>query len=272
MSDPTWQILVTTIPHRHDKLLSLLEYLDAQMQPGVSVLLCRDEHLDGYRPGLQALMDAATAEYVSALADDDSYSPNAISRIMAALETHPDYVGFRNRIIENGVPRPPVIHSLAYYGWNGCVPSEGGYYRPWTQEQPFTLDLMYVNPVRREYAQRVRFRGLACDTQWADDLRELGIVNTEVFIDDEIYYYNRNLSDYISTPRGTFREDVIQPLPEYPWLTVVEHPGPDGQLPDGGGVHRLEPPALPAPGTRQLGEGPGHRRRAAGLLVRAGVR
>ena len=102
-----WQILITTIPHRHDKLCALLEYLDAQMRPGVGVLLCRDEHLAGYRPGLQALMDAATAEYVSAIADDDTYSPDAIPRITAALETRPDYVGFRVRLTENGVRRIP---------------------------------------------------------------------------------------------------------------------------------------------------------------------
>lgn len=243
-----WQILITTIPHRHDKLLGLLATLDAQMQPGVGVLLCRDEHMDGYRPGLQALMDAATAEYVSALADDDSYSPDAISRIMTSLKTRPDYVGFRNRIIENGVHKGPVIHSLAYYGWNGCVPSEEGFNHPWPPDG-FKLDLMYVNPVRRELVQQVRFRGLACDTQWADDIRALGIVKTEVFIDAEIYYYNRNLSDYISTPRGVFQEDVIQLLPSYPWLTVIEHPGPDERLSDGGGIYRLEPTSLSAPGT-----------------------
>ncbi len=225
MSDPTWQILITTIPHRHDKLLGLLAVLDAQMQPGVSVLLCRDEHMAGYRPGLQALMDAATAEYVSAIADDDSYCPDAVSRIMAALASNPDYVGFRVRIIQDGVHQGLVIHSLAYHGWNGCVPSEGGYYRQRPPDGSFRLDLMYVNPVRREHAQQVRFRGFACDVEWADDIRALGIVKTEVFIDDEIYYYNRNLSDYISTPRGTFREDIIQPLPSYPWLTVIEHPG-----------------------------------------------
>jgi hypothetical protein len=259
---PSWQILITTIPHRHDTLLSLLASLDAQMQPGASALLCRDEEMAGYRPNIQGLMDAATAEYVSAIADDDEYSPDAIPRIMAALASRPDYVGFRQRFTENGVLRYPVSNSLANYGWNGCVPSEGGYYRALPADG-FKLDLHYINPVRREYAQQVRFRGVACDTQWADDMRALGIVKTEVFIDAEIYYYNRNLADYISTPLGIFREDALQPLPSYSWLTVIEHPGPDGQLSDGSSISRLEPPALSASGTRQLGESSGYRRRTA---------
>ena len=105
MTDPLlWQLLITTIPHRHEKLCGLLETLDAQMRPGVGVLLARDTRLAGYRPALQALMDAATAEYVSAIADDDSVSPEFIPAITQALETRPDYVGFRVRYTENGHP------------------------------------------------------------------------------------------------------------------------------------------------------------------------
>ena len=73
----------------------------------------------------------------------------------------------------------------------------------------------------------MRFRGLACDTQWADDMRELGCVETEVFIDAEILWYQRDLSDYISTPRQPLPGELVRPLPSYPWLSVVEHPGAD---------------------------------------------
>lgn len=209
-----WQLLITTIPHRHDKLCGLLAALDAQMQPGVSALVCRDEHLDGYRPGIQALMDAATAEYVSAIADDDMVSPDFIPEVTGALARRPDYVGFRVRYTESGIRQKPVIHSLSCGGW-----SDGG--------PEYRRDLMYQNPVRREHAQRVRFRGLACDIEWADDLRALGVVETEVFIDDELFWYQRDLSDYISTPRQPWPGHLIRPLPSYPWLSVVEHPGAD---------------------------------------------
>ncbi len=205
---PSWQILVTTIPHRHDRLCRLLALLDSQMRPGVGVLLRQDNIRDGYRRNLQELMDAATAEYVSAIADDDSVSPDFIPRITEALESRPDYVGFRVRYTENGVRQKPVIHSLSCGGWQEHGPE-------------FRRDLMYQNPVRREHAQQVKFRGLACDTEWADDMRALGIVRTEVFIDDELFYYQRDLSDYIATPRQPLPENLIQPLPAYPWLTVL---------------------------------------------------
>ena len=124
-----WNILITTIPHRHDKLCGLLELIDSQMQPGVSVLVCRDEHLAGYRPGLQALMDAATAEYVSAIADDDLYARMLFPRSWPPWR--PARITWvSGRFTENGIRRYPVTNPLACYGWNGCVPSELGYSRP----------------------------------------------------------------------------------------------------------------------------------------------
>jgi Glycosyl transferase family 2 len=204
-----WQILITTIPQRHDRLAGLLAVLDTQMRPGVGVLLCRDRKLYGYRQAIQAAMDAATAEYVSAIADDDSVAPDFIPDITAALASRPDYVGFRVRYTEGGARMKPVIHSLSCGGWS----DDGPEYR---------RDLMYQNPVRREHAQRVRFRGLACDTEWADDLRALGVVRTEVFIDREIFYYQRDSRDNIHVRREPLPDELVRPLPSYPWLTAFE--------------------------------------------------
>ena len=71
-----YQLLIPTIPHRHAKLLNLLAVLDAQMQPGVSALLWRDNLEASYEQKLQGLLDDADADYVSVLQDDDSVSPD----------------------------------------------------------------------------------------------------------------------------------------------------------------------------------------------------
>jgi hypothetical protein len=207
----TWQILIPTIPHRHAKLGSLLATLDAQMRPGVSVLVFRDNLAVSYPAKMQALMDATYAEYVSTLSDDDSVAPDFIPRCLEAMSTRPDQVGFRVRYTEGGVLQLPVIHSLQCGGWheNGT-----GYYR----------DIMHFNPVRRELAQRVRFRGLVCDVEFAQDLRELGIIRTEVFIDDEILYYMRDNSDNFHSPRQPMAEEDIPPLPSFPWCEFINEP------------------------------------------------
>jgi hypothetical protein len=89
---------------------------------------------------------------------------------------------------------------------------------------------MYYNAVRRDLAQMVRFRGPFCDTEWADDLRALGCVKTEVFIDEELYYYRRDSSDNFHTSRVPMPEDEIPDLPStdtYPFVRYVpDHAGP----------------------------------------------
>jgi hypothetical protein len=201
----TWQILIPHIPHRHDKLLDLLDVLAAQMQPGVEVLIYTDNLDVSYTEKLQTLMDAATADYVSVLSNDDSVSPDFIPRVLEALEQWPDYVGFRVRYTEAGVRQAPVIHSLAC----GC----------WSDGDVLQRDLMYYNPIRRGLAQRVQFRGPFCDMEWADDLRKLGCVKTEVFIDDELHYYQRDPADNFHTAR----EPLPEPLPQIPDYPFVNH-------------------------------------------------
>lgn len=208
MTAPRWQILIATIPHRHLKLADLLQVLDAQMLPDVRVLVYRDNLEASYAGKLQALMDAATATYVSVLSDDDSVSPDFLPRVHTAMESDPDQIGFRVRYTEAGVRQQPVIHSLACGGWLD-TPAE------------LRRDIMYFNPMRRELAQLARFRGFGCDAEWADDLRALGCVKTEVLIDDEVFYYQRDSADNFHSPRQPLPPETILPLPVYPWLDVL---------------------------------------------------
>src|SRR5271170_3483144 len=111
------------------------------MLPGVRVVVWRDNLEHPYRDKLQGLMDAATADYVSTLADDDMVSPHFISAIIEAMMRFGnDYIGFRVRYTRDGILQQPVVHSLACGGWiDGAA--------------QLNRDLMYYNPIRRELAQ-----------------------------------------------------------------------------------------------------------------------
>jgi hypothetical protein len=200
-----WQILIPHIPHRHEKLIELLDTLYPQMRPNVEVIVYTDNLDVSYVEKLQTLYDAADAEYVSSLANDDSVSPDFIPRVCEALKQKPDYVGFRVRYTEDGQRQMPVIHSLKCGGW-------------FDTPDAYLRDMMYYNPIRRELAQQVKFRGPFCDREWADDLRALGCVKTEIFIDDEMLYYRRNSSDNFHTVREPVPADQVLELPEYPFV------------------------------------------------------
>lgn len=174
---PTWDILMCSIPHRDEMLTDLLNELGRQYQPGVNILVCRDNIDLEYGDKCQKLLEAATSEYVSFLDDDDWIEPDFVQVIRRALEQHPDYVGFNVDFTEDGVKQVPVVHSLQHNGW---VDNPEALYR----------DIVHFNPIRRDLALQSRWAGgCGADRHWADGLRNLGCVKTEVYIDRELHHY-----------------------------------------------------------------------------------
>jgi hypothetical protein len=179
--------------------------LAPQIVPGVGVRVFRDNLETEYGPKCQALLDSSGAEYVSFIDDDDLVVPDYVSTILAGLESRPDYVGFNVLYTENGEPQLPVTHSLAYPHW---ITGVDHLYR----------DIVHFNPIRRELAKQSAWTGgNAADGRWADGLRGLGIVRTQVFIDREMYLYRHVPEDTFEAPRVPLVEHP--PLPDYSFVT-----------------------------------------------------
>ena len=206
----TWDILICSIEHRTDMLDTLLAELGRQLQPGVGVRVYRDNLETVYGTKCQRLLESSAADYVSFLDDDDWIVDDFVPTVMRALGERPDYVGFKVRYTEDGVPQVPVFHSLQYHGW---INSAEALYR----------DIAHFNPIRRDLALQAQWEGGdGADRRWADGLRELGCVRTEVFIDRELHHYRHRMSD-------TFTASSVQaPLTDHPprpdhdfvtWLT-----------------------------------------------------
>jgi hypothetical protein len=213
----TWDILIPTIPHRHETLKALLTELDKQAIPGFGVRVMRD-NLE--RRGIasyakwQDLADSSQADYISYGGDDDWVAPDFVSRVMTALEEEqPDYVGFPVRFTQDGQEMPPVLHSLRYSGW---------------QDSPqMTRDIVHQNPMRRELSLLARWGSWGApdeDALWAAAVRATGRVQTEAWIDDPMYWYQRvtHRNFWATTASAEpFAPADIPPLPEYPWLTAL---------------------------------------------------
>lgn len=216
---PTWDVLIPTIPHRHESLCALLEEFNRQALPGFGVRILRDNLR---RRGIasyakwQDLADSSSADYISYAGDDDWVAPDFVIRVMEALEYRPDYVGFRVRFILSGREMPPVTHSLSCGNW--------------IEVPVMARDIVHQNPMRRELSTLARWgtwKRPEEDYLWAASLRATGKVKTEEWIDDEMYWYQA------SPARGFWVTSTLDPYPEplpelpsYPWLTVV----PDSTL------------------------------------------
>lgn len=217
---PSYDILITTIPHRHETLCELLACLDAQIEvappayylAGAGVLLYRDNLAVSYGAKIRVLLEASRAEYVSCVDDDDLLAPDGVRRVMAALRGRPDYVGFPVLWTRDGVPQARVEHSLRHGGWSG-------------EEGLLKRDISEKNPVRRELALLGTWEGgYEAEARWADSIRATGRVRTEAWLDEPVYFYRENTADTFRTARQPWPADRILPLPAYPWLTVLKTP------------------------------------------------
>lgn len=210
MDGPTWDVLIPTIPHRHDRLCRLLDEFRRQWQPGLGVRVLRD-NLE--RPNAEShskrgeLARSSSADYICDVDDDDWIAPDYVMSITQALASRPDYVGFRVNWTRDGEPYGMARHSLEYKGYG--------------QEDPlwWQRDITHLNPMRRELALLAEWTG-RIDEEWAAQLRDSGQVKTQVMIDRVMYHYRFETDDNFNTPRQPW-DHPMPPLPEYPWLTVL---------------------------------------------------
>jgi glycosyltransferase involved in cell wall biosynthesis len=160
-------------------LTQLLAELNRQYQPGLGVIIARDNCDMQYGDKCQKILDASEADYVSFLDDDDWIAEDFVSAIMEALEQRPDYVGFQVDYTEDGRKMMPVYHTLKYRGW---VDNPEALYR----------DIVHFNPIKRELANHGKWGGgCGADRHWADQVRDSGLVKTEVYIDRELHHYRK---------------------------------------------------------------------------------
>ena len=208
---PSWQILIPTIEHRHEKLRTLLDALAPQIVPGVGVLVYRDNLEDCLGTKRQRLLEASTADYVSFLDDDDEIVPNHVALICEALKERPDYVGWRLRVSFDGVEGKQAFHSLRYPAWSEDA---HGYYRHITHKNQIRRDLALL----ARYDTAVPWRGDE-DYHYCAALHETGAVKSEVFIDEVVETYRVNTKDGGATGREPLTEH--QPLLEYDFVRYI---------------------------------------------------
>ena len=212
---PTWQILITSIPHRHATLTELLADLDRQVDPDfvphVSVLLYRDNLAVPYGDKTRALLEASQAGYVSCVDDDDLLTEHAVARVYAALcsRPRPDYVGFPVKWTKDGEDRIAIEHSLRHAGWNDSP-------------EMLRRDLSEKNPMRRELALLGHWSGgYEAERRWAEGVRASGKCVTEAWVPEPVYWYRESSADTFQTARTPMAPADIPPLPAYRWLTVL---------------------------------------------------
>jgi len=199
-------ILIATVGERDKRFRRLVGTLAPQVgaYPGEIEVLCYWNNFE--RPIAeirQALIDEARGDYVCFIDDDDSVPDYYCDRIMNAIRTDPDYVGWRMQVWIDGEKMKPTFHSIRYPKWSDDA---NGYYR----------NTSHLNPIKRSISLQTPFVGFKGpeDVSWAK--RVAPLVKTEEYIEDCMYFYNFNSSDSIWQGDKVPTQNYTRPqLPEH---------------------------------------------------------
>lgn len=173
-----WSILILTQPSRANFLTRLLKVLSPQIEKYSDVELtinyCNNEFDLGKNRA--QMYENANGKYVNFIDDDDLVPDDYVASIYPLLDGV-DYIGFEAYFFYDGDFQKPSYHSLRYNNW---IDHDVALFR----------DLSHLNPIKKELAVLGKMQGITCeDRNWANVLRNLGVVKTEHYISKPMYFY-----------------------------------------------------------------------------------
>lgn len=173
-----WSILIPTLPARRNLLTNLLRVLEPQVEKfdDIEVLILEDNRKRDYGSKMQTMIDIAQGEYLNFIDDDDMIPSYYVEKIHPLLDGV-DCVGFTGQIsIEDG-PLRNVFYSVNNKEW---YDDDNGYYR----------NPQHLTPIRTEHVRKIRWDGhYGADRTWSHRMAESGLLKTEHYISDSMYYY-----------------------------------------------------------------------------------
>ena len=124
------------------------------------------------------LLSKAKGDYVCSIDDDDWIDSEYFIKILQALERDPDCVQMIGMMNTDGFNQKRFEHSISHFQY---FENHDVYYR-----YP-----NHLNPIKRGIAIQFKFpeQNFGEDTNWATQIRDSGLLQTEASIDKVIYHY-----------------------------------------------------------------------------------
>lgn len=180
-------ILIPTVPERKNLLNELIKEINFQINSeglNKEIEICINDIPKGQittGEKRNILLSWAVGEYVWFIDDDDWIYPGAIKIIYEALKNKPDCLAI------NGIISFDGNNSKKWY-----IAINNPYCADWSTGTEIYLRYPnHITPMKREYAVIVGFPSQSNfeDKAFADRLKELNLLKTEIKIDQPIYHY-----------------------------------------------------------------------------------
>ena len=171
-------ILIPTIFGREEKFEKLITHLNSMSNSNVEILTEKDNKEMSIGIKRQKLLTRAIGEWVVFIDDDDWVSNNYIEKILDALSTNPDSIGFK----------------IQCSGTTGVTAACSNKWKDWADKVDgfdYVRTPYHKVPIRRKIALEIGFNDIRFgeDYDFSKRLKEKGLIKTEFFINEILYYY-----------------------------------------------------------------------------------
>ena len=186
MNNPLLSILICTLPKRKEMFDALMKDLILQMpiEPPEDIqILTDDSEFDSIGEKRNRLLEKAQGKYLCFVDDDDSVSENYIKLLIEAAKSDQDCASLKGEItIDDGDPEI-FEHSLIYDKWKTNPEESAIRYERFPN---------HLNMIRSDIAKQFKFpeKNHGEDFDWSTELHKSGLLKTEHYIPEVIYYYN----------------------------------------------------------------------------------
>jgi|SRR5688572_17346013 len=200
-------ILVCSLFQRQSLLDSLYHNIRIQIKQGdyhdfIEVLTEIDNGEESTGKKRNELLERAKGDYVCFIDDDDEISPNYINILLEAIKTNPDCVSLRGVMTTSGQNPLVFEHSIKYAAYATKEPDQAFKQSPswvkavWEQNRFVTYERYpnHLNCIRASIAKQFKFPEInhGEDTNWATQIFNSGLIKTEFYTDEILYYYRYN--------------------------------------------------------------------------------
>lgn len=170
-------ILIPTLPERGQTLISLMGELVRNKTDEVEILVDDRPRPTPTGTKRNSLISRALGQWIVFIDDDDRVAENYIPDILKALEQNPDCVTFRGWMTTNGQRKQNFFIRL------------GSAYE--TKNEVHYRFPNHITPIRKDIASQVRFPDTTFgeDYAWSLQIRDRGLLKSEVYIDKDLYFY-----------------------------------------------------------------------------------